>query len=250
MQAAIGVIGGSGLSSLACLEGQHQQVVSTPFGLVNTLLGQVDNKPVVFIPRHGLDHNVPPHKVNYRANLWALKACSVTQIFAFNVVGGISERMHPGNFVLADQLIDYTWGREHTYHDGNHYSDLPELAYADMTQPIIMHSKLYKQVFTSLQLPYVMGAVYGCTQGPRLETPVEISRLAKDGCDVVGMTAMPEAALARELSLNYSMISYVVNWAAGVNNNNPCFEEIMEEVHKGAQKANEVFPLIIKIMNN
>ncbi|MCL4138739.1 UNVERIFIED_CONTAM: hypothetical protein GTU68_058797, partial [Idotea baltica] len=171
---------------------------------------------VIFLPRHGEDHQVPPHKVNYRANIAALKEQKVSAIYAVNVVGGINMEMCPGDLVIPDQVIDYTWGREHTYSD-------------DFTDPYdqTLRNNLLQQAI-KLGLHVHAGGVYGATQGPRLETAAEIARMQRDGCDIVGMTGMPEAALARELDIPYSCLALVVNMAAGLGDK----EITMAEIHK------------------
>ena len=215
----IGIIGGSGFTCFDELKVKERLNCSTPWGepsspLVLGIVGSsTESSEVVFIARHGEAHQLPPHKVNYRANIAALKDQQVSGIYAVNVVGGINMEMCPGDLVIPDQIIDYTWGREHTYSDG----PSAELQHVDFTNPYdqTLRDKLLQQAI-ALGLQVHSGGVYGATQGPRLETAAEISRMGRDGCDIVGMTGMPEAALARELGIPYVSLALVVNMAAGL----------------------------------
>ena len=211
----IGIIGGSGLYALDELEVTQRQAVDTPWGKPSDQLvcGSLNGCEVTFIARHGELHHIPPHRVNYRANLAALQAVGVEAVLAVNVVGGINGEMCPGDLVIPDQVIDYTWSREHTYSDGAGAA----LQHVDFTEPYDkpLRETLLKAAIAS-GLPVHGEGVHGVTQGPRLETAAEIRRMANDGCDIVGMTGMPEAALARELGLPYACLALVVNMAAGL----------------------------------
>ncbi len=208
----IGVIGGSGLTSLKQLQITHREVVNTPYGEASAPLthGRLGNLELLFLPRHGSGHNIPPHRINYRANIWAMKELGVEQIIGFATVGGITQP--PQAMVIPDQLIDYSWGREHTFFDGED----GQVAHVDFTSP---YCDELRNTLTTAALnagiDIVTEGVYGVIQGPRLETAAEINRLQMDGCDIVGMTALPEAALAREKGLCYATCAIVVNWAAG-----------------------------------
>ena len=209
-----GIIGGSGLSALQGLEIVRQKVQQTPYGEASSALtfGQMADSEIIFLPRHGNPHVIPPHKVNYRANIWALKENGVDRIIAVNAVGGITTQMYPGQIILPDQIIDYTWGRVHSYYE----EGLNQVTHVDFTCPY--SSGIRDKLMTAAKkadIDCVDSGTYAATQGPRLETSAEIKRLEQDGCDVVGMTGMPEAALARELSIEYASICMVVNWAAG-----------------------------------
>ena len=163
------------------------------------------------MPRHGDGHALPPHRINYRANIAALREAGVTDILAVTAVGGISAEAAPGSIVVPDQLIDYTWGRDHTLYDGLNGT----LDHVDFSQPYT--ERLRRLLIDQMTDGELVGAgVYGATQGPRLESAAEITRMARDGCTIVGMTGMPEAALAREAGMAYATVSLVVNWAAGV----------------------------------
>jgi 5'-deoxy-5'-methylthioadenosine phosphorylase len=210
----LAIIGGSGLTRLSVLEVTHRQVVRTPFGEPSCALtfGRIGGANVVFIARHGYGHSLAPHEINYRANLWALKQQNIRGVIAIGAVGGIRADMQPGAIALPEDLIDYTWGREHTYFEG---LDKP-VVHADFTHPYC--PKLRQRLLDAAQLEaigLIDGGVYACTQGPRLESAAEINRLERDGADIVGMTGMPEAALARELELPYALLTVVANYAAG-----------------------------------
>jgi 5'-methylthioadenosine phosphorylase/5'-methylthioinosine phosphorylase len=210
----LAIIGGTGLTRLAHLEIERRERVSTPYGEPSAALvfGRLHEQEMVFLARHGDPHINPPHKVNYRANLWALKHVGVTSVLAVAAVGGIRADMIPGRLVMPDQIIDYTYGRAHTFFE----DDLEHVTHIDFTRPYSQW--LREKVLTAAKvagIAVIDGGVYGCTQGPRLETAAEIVRLERDGCDLVGMTGMPEAALARELDLDYACCAVVANWAAG-----------------------------------
>ena len=210
----LAIIGGTGLAQLANLEITHRQVMRTPYGEPSgaVTFGRLRQREVMFIARHGYGHTIPPHEVNYRANLWALHEQGAQRVISVAAVGGIRADLVPGVVVLPDQIIDYTHGREFTYFDGRDRS----VTHIDFTQPYT--EKLRQQILEAVKLAKVNcldGGVYAATQGPRLETIAEINRLERDGADMVGMTGMPEAALARELGLSYAAIAVVVNHAAG-----------------------------------
>jgi 5'-methylthioinosine phosphorylase len=216
MSGSIAVIGGTGVDELEGLEVVASHLPETPFGEPSRPIqeGRLGAASVYFLQRHGSPGAIPPHRINYRANLWGLQALGVRQVVAINAVGGISDGMRPGRLVIPHQLVDYTWGREHTFDDGTS----GQLQHIDFSAPFdaVMRRDLLT-VASAEQIPHLSEGVYGVTQGPRLETAAEIWRMARDGCDVVGMTAMPEAALARELGLAYASICMVVNPAAGLS---------------------------------
>lgn len=236
MSEVLGIIGGSGLTRLEALEVSHREVVNTPYGDPSAplIFGKLDKLPVVFLPRHGGEHTVPPHQVNYRANMWAMQQAGITKVIGVAAVGGISEHMGPGVICVADQIIDYTYGREHTYFEG----DLTSVTHVDFTEPycLALRSKLI-QAATAAGIELVEQGTYAAMQGPRLETAMEIRRLAQDGCDIVGMTGMPEAALARELDLCYANLSLVVNWAAGLEDGPITMHEIEGHLSTGIGRA-------------
>lgn len=243
------VIGGSGLYRFDGLEIIEQKKVTTPFGEPSDALtiGQFKNQKLVFLPRHGSQHHLPPHKVNYRANLYALKSIGVTRILAVNAVGGVTTDLQAGDIVIPDQLIDYTYGREHTFSDGTDNVVVSgRVEHIDFTEPF--DAALRKQILAaaaSIPLPVISQGVYGCTQGPRLESAAEITRLSRDGCSLVGMTAMPEAALARELGLSYASIAIVANLAAGLSEVPLTVEDIHAVVANGLEKIQQLIKATI-----
>lgn len=210
----LAIIGGSGLTQLSSLDVTRRQVARTPYGEPSGVLtfGRICSEEVMFLARHGYGHAIPPHAVNYRANIWALKEYGATHIVSVASVGGIRGDLNPGDIVIPHQIIDYTWGRKSTYFDGNG----TPVVHVDFTEPYDLElRRLFITAATTAGVNVKDGAVYGATQGPRLETAAEICRYERDGVDVVGMTGMPEAVLARELGVPYAAINLVANHAAG-----------------------------------
>lgn len=209
----LAIIGGSGLTRLSTLAVAHREVVRTPYGDPSStlLFGQIAERDAVFLARHGHGHTIPPHRVNYRANMWALKEKGARAVVAVASVGGI-RHCGPGDLVLPHQLIDYTSGREATFYDGGD-RNVVHIDFTHPYDPALRESCLAAAVTAGIAL--ADGGVYGAVNGPRLETAAEIDRLEGDGATLVGMTGMPEAALARELGLPYAAICVVVNHAAG-----------------------------------
>ncbi len=211
----LGIIGGSGLSSLFGHATQTSRPsAETPYGPPSgpLTMGQLGGREVAFLARHGESHRIPPHEVNYRANIWLLKERGVSKVLAVAAVGGIGPDFGPGCLAVPHQLIDYTWGRPSTFFEGPG----KPVTHIDFTEPYSQSMrKEILEAALACDMRVVDGAVYAATQGPRLETAAEIDRLERDGADVVGMTAMPEAALARELGLDYAAIAVVANHAAG-----------------------------------
>ncbi|WP_394537763.1 S-methyl-5'-thioinosine phosphorylase [Lysobacter enzymogenes] len=210
----LAVIGGTGLYRIAELQDveSHQPVTryGAPSGPIR--IGGLGGRRVAFLARHGEGHSLPPHQINYRANLAALQALGATRVLALNTVGGITERFGPRVLGCPDQLIDYTWGRISTLCE----EPGTEVLHVDFGEPYTR--ALRAAVLAAAQragVALVDGGCYGATQGPRLETRAEIARMRRDGCDLVGMTGMPEAGLARELGLDYACLAIVANWAAG-----------------------------------
>ena len=210
----LGIIGGSGLTQLANLDVSHREVVRTPYGDPSGPLtfGRIRGKEVAFVARHGYGHTIPPHLVNYRANIYALEISGASQVVSVASVGGIRSDLGPGCLVVPHQIIDYTWGREMTFQSG---IDGPVI-HVDFTKPYDSGVReMLLDVSRRIGEQVLDGGVYASMQGPRLETAAEIDRLQHDGADMVGMTGMPEAALARELDLPYAALCVVANWAAG-----------------------------------
>lgn len=210
----LAIIGGSGLTKLSNMEVLRREVARTPYGEPSGALtfGTMCERPVVFLARHGYGHTIPPHLVNYRANIWALQQAGVEAIVSVASVGGIREELGPGTLIVPHQIIDYTWGREITYFEGGEGL----VRHVDFTHPYdeVLRQRLLRAGALAGET-MVDGGVYAAAQGPRLETAAEIDRFARDGADVVGMTGMPEASLARELDIPYAAINVVVNYAAG-----------------------------------
>jgi 5'-methylthioadenosine phosphorylase len=210
----LAIIGGSGLTRLGNLEETRRQVIRTPYGEPSGALtfGRIQGRDVVFLARHGYGHTIPPHAVNYRANIWALSNQGVKCVVSVASVGGIRADLAPGVLAVPHQILDYTHSRKATYFDGSDRA----VRHIDFTHPYC--SALRARLLNAGNLAserIVDGGVYAATQGPRLETAAEIDRLERDGADMVGMTGMPEASLARELDLSYAAIAVVANHAAG-----------------------------------
>ena len=213
----LAVIGGSGLVGLGQMKVIRREIARTPFGEPSgpLVIGQMSEAPVLFLARHGPGHIHAPHRINYRANVWALRQAGATSLLAVAAVGGMADNTGPGVIVAPDQIIDYTYGREHTFCDGSERT----VVHVDFTRPYSDELReAVIQAAASVGEPVISTGVYGATQGPRLETAAEIQRMARDGATLVGMTGMPEAALARELSLRYAHLCVVSNWAAGCGN--------------------------------
>jgi 5'-methylthioinosine phosphorylase len=210
----IAIIGGTGLTRLRDLEILRSEALQTPYGEPSAALaiGSLYGREVVFLARHGDDHTIPPHRVNYRANLWALRHLGISRVISVCAAGGISRDAGPGTIMIPDQIIDYTWGRAHTLF----VDELDAVTHIDFTEPYC--EALRQQLLAAAGRAGIDvrdKGTYGATQGPRLETAAEIDRMERDGCDIVGMTGMPEASLARELGLCYAACAVSANAAAG-----------------------------------
>lgn len=233
------IIGGTGLSQIEGFILKEELHVDTPYGKpsASLLSGILDDQTLCFLARHGHPHFIPPHRINYRANLWALKSLGVQQILAVNAVGGIAAHMGAAHINLPDQIIDYTYRRNSSFCDADNAPPL----HVDFSYPFDerLRQLLVKQA-RNLSLDFSSGGVYGCTEGPRLETAAEIKRLAQDGCDVVGMTVMPEAVLARELDIAYASISVVANKAAGCSEGIITMAEIEKALALGMRRVQQL----------
>lgn len=233
----LAIIGGSGLYSPGDgFELAETVAPETPWGdtSANVLVGSWYGEPLVFLPRHGPNHAIPPHRINYRANLWALASRGVSRIIAVNAVGGIGADMAPQVLVVPDQLIDYTSGREHSFSEGGEDG----VRHVDFTWPY--SAGMRRRIIAAAEragITLVDGGVYGCSNGPRLETAAEIRRCRNDGCTMIGMTGMPEAALARELDIEYAGISLVVNWAAGLESDQLDMGDIVANLERGMERV-------------
>jgi 5'-deoxy-5'-methylthioadenosine phosphorylase len=244
----LAIIGGTGLTSLPGLEIVRREVVSTPFGEPScpVIHGRFFAKEVAFLARHGHAANIPPHRVNYRANLWAVRHIGVENVIAVNAVGGIrADLQRPGSIAIPDQIIDYTYSRAHTFFEDG----LAHVVHIDFTRPYCerMRTALLEGARRA-GVEAAGRATYGATQGPRLETAAEVDRLERDGCDVVGMTGMPEAALARELGLCYAACVVVANAAAGRGPGLLSMEEIDRNLRAGMDTVRRVLAEAIPLI--
>jgi 5'-methylthioinosine phosphorylase len=240
----LAIIGGTGLTQLSDLTIIKRDKLTTPYGSPSAdfITGELNQKEVIFLARHGNPHTIAPHKINYRANIWGLKHLGVEQIIAVAAVGGITEDMIPAHIAIPDQIIDYSHGRLHTFFEDENYP----VTHIDFSYP-------YNQKLRAALIIAAANAninispigTYGCTQGPRLETVAEIKRLEKDGCNVVGMTGMPEAALAKELEMDYAAISVIANWAAGKTAGEITMAEIEQNLHAGMENIAQLLKVFI-----
>jgi 5'-methylthioadenosine phosphorylase len=244
----LAIIGGSGLTQLSTLEVQRREVARTPYGEPSGALtfGLLNGREVVFLARHGYGHTIAPHRVNYRANIWALKKAGANAIVSVASVGGIRADFGPGVLVIPDQIIDYTTGRSNTFFDGGESS----VRHVDFTFPYDkdMRRQLLRAALAAGE-PVVDGGVYAATEGPRLETAAEINRLERDGADLVGMTGMPEAVLAREQELAYAALNVVVNYAAGrsASAQGIHFEQVEEVLQDAMRRVRQVLSCLCEV---
>ena len=243
----LAVIGGSGLYNMPGHEDTEERIISTPFGEPSApvVIGNLEGMRVAFLARHGIGHHLNPSEVNYRANIWVLKEAGVKNVIAVNAVGGIHADMGPGCLVIPDQIIDYTWSRTNTFFEDS----LSTVVHVDFTEPYceVVRQHLIKGA-RKADLALIDQATYGATQGPRLETAAEVDRLERDGCDIVGMTGMPEAVLARELDLCYASVSLVVNRAAGRGTGAITMEEIEQNLNSGMQQVRRLLEYTIPLI--
>jgi 5'-methylthioadenosine phosphorylase/5'-methylthioinosine phosphorylase len=226
------IIGGSGLTQIASIKIIARKHIQTPYGSPSSActIGEFCGQKTIFLARHGAPHTIAPHNINYRANLWALKQAGAEQIIAVAAVGGITPEMYPARLAIPEQIIDYSYGREHTYFA----DEMEAVNHIDFSFPY--DENLRQQLINSAviaELNIQPNGVYGCTQGPRLETAAEITRMERDGCDLVGMTGMPEAALARELEIPYACCAVIANWAAGKSAGEITMPEIINNLEQG-----------------
>ena len=246
MRAAI--IGGTGFTLPEDLKVTDQRTVDTPYGATSGALarGELGGNEVVFLPRHGYGHTLPPHRINYRANLWALHSIGVTHVIAVTSVGGIHAGIPPRKIVIPDQIIDYTHSRKQTFFD----EEADGVRHIDFTWPYCGElRKALLRASKGLQLSVFDGGIYGATQGPRLETAAEICRMERDGCDVVGMTGMPEAALAKEMGLCYAVCALCVNRAAGKDGEQEiAIGEIERTAHAGMVAVKRLLAATVELL--
>ena len=228
----LAIIGGTGLTQLNGLSIIKYETLTTPYGTPSAdfITGEYNQKEIIFLARHGNPHTITPHKINYRANIWGLKHLGVEKIIAVAAVGGITPEMAPAHIAIPDQIIDYSHSRLQTFFEDENYP----VTHIDFTYPY--HRALRAAlIIAAAKADITISPIgtYGCTQGPRLETAAEIKRMEKDGCDLVGMTGMPEASLAKELEMDYAAISVIANWAAGKTAGEITMAEIERHLHNG-----------------
>ncbi|HOJ93015.1 MAG TPA: S-methyl-5'-thioadenosine phosphorylase [Dictyoglomaceae bacterium] len=237
----IAIIGGTGVYDPAFLENPEELIISTPFGEAKVLKGIYYGEEVGFLARHGVKHSVPPHKVNYKANMWALKNLGVERILTTTAVGSLKMNLVPGDIVILDQFIDFTKNRDYTYYNG----DDGRVIHLDFTNPYC--PELRNILFNAAKELGIRVHPYGtyvCTEGPRFETPAEIKMFATFG-DVVGMTNVPEVILARELEMCYATVSLVTNYAAGISQNILTHQEVLEVMSENIEKVRKLFSFVI-----
>lgn len=242
----LAIIGGTGLTELQEWQPEEEKMISGPYGEPSAPLqfGRFAGHNVVFLPRHGKGHTLPPHMINYRANIWALQEVGVEGIIAVNAVGSINSAMMAESLVVPHQIIDYTWGREASF------AEAGKVTHIDFTHPY--DDDLRDELIDAGEMEGIMifpEAVYGATQGPRLETAAEINCMERDSCDIVGMTGMPEACLARELEIPYACLSLVVNMAAGRSDGLITMVDIERALKNGMSKVHRVLGYLLTARN-
>jgi len=257
----LGIIGGSGLYELEGLKFLKEINIETPFGKPSSpvVIGEIENKKVAFLARHGRDHSFPPHLVPYRANLWAFREVGVDRILAVSAVGSINKLFRPGDLVVIDNFIDLTKRRESTYYEGRFSKKVEgedriarllnegKVVHIDVTEPYCPQMRaLLMDILEELKLRYHGAGVYACTEGPRFESRAEIDMLAKVGADVVGMTGYPEVVLARELTMCYASLCVVANPAAGISQHRLTSDEVIELMKEKEEEIKRILELFIK----
>lgn len=243
----LALVGGTGLTELD--DGAETIDMDTPYGRPSAPIRVTEAGPLrlLFLPRHGSPHRFPPHLVNYRANMWALKEAGAGRVLAVSAVGGITDAYGPGTLAAPDQLIDYSWGREHSYSDSEHVP----LVHVDFTNPYEgpLRNALLRSA-REARLALVDGGCIGVFQGPRLESAAEVERARRDGCDMAGMTSLPEAGLARELGLDYAGIAVVSNWGAGVGDELISEDDIAETLREPMGRVRALVKALVKTLGN
>ena len=244
----LAIIGGTGFNFINSLEAKSSQRLETPYGdpSADFICGKLNKKEIIFLARHGNPHKIPPHKINYRANIWGLKQLGVSEIISIAAVGGMTQNMSPAHIAIPDQIIDYSYDREHTFFADN----LKAVTHIDFTFPY--SKKLRNRIIQAAdnELSMSQTGTYGCTQGPRLESAAEILRMERDGCNLVGMTGMPEASLARELDIDYAAISVIANWAAGKSEGEISMVEIEQHLKIGMADVENLLRSVVSAAKN
>lgn len=240
----IAIIGGTGLNTLAGLAITDREVVRTPWGEPSgpVVHGTLGGARVSFLARHGQGHTIPPHKVNYRANVWALKQIGIERVVAVAAVGGIHADFTPAMIAIPDQIIDYTWSRGHTFFE----DDLTDVVHVDFTEPYcpVLRAALIRAAGEA-GVEALGWGTYATSQGPRLESAAEIDKLERDGCHMVGMTGMPEAGLAREAGLRYAHCAVVTNAAAGRGEGTISMDDIHANVETGMRSTRKLLEALL-----
>ncbi len=242
MKIATAIIGGTGVYDPGMLDNTSEKVMVTPYGEALVLVGDYNGQAVAFLTRHGRKHTVPPHRINYRANLYALKMLGVEQIVATTAVGSLNKAMGPGHFALPDQFLDFTKHREHTFFDGED----GRVVHIDVTEPYCPRLRSTIAACAG-QLGYVChnGGTYVCAEGPRFETPAEIKMFHQLGGDLVGMTNVPEVVLAREAEMCYATISIVTNFAAGMSDSPLTHQEVLGVMKDSANRFRSLIASVL-----
>ena len=238
MEIKLAIIGGTGFYEPGLLEQSKEIEVETEYGLSRLLTGTYQKQKIAFLTRHGAKHSLPPHKINYRANIAALKKLGVERVLSTTAVGSLRQEYAPGTFVVIDQFIDQTKTRVDTFFDGEDGA----VYHTDFTEPYCpqLRNSLGRH-FNKQGLAYVDKGTYICTEGPRYESPAEIKAFRTWGADVVGMTGVPEVTLAREAGLCYSSLSLVTNLAAGISKSHLTHKEVIDMVDEKISIIREVF---------
>lgn len=236
MKANYAIIGGTGVYTSGAMDNPQSHIIHTPYGAAEVILGSLEGKSIAFMARHGGQHGIPPHKINYRANLYALKELGVEQVLATGAVGSIDPSLAPGDLVLVDDVIDMTKSRVNTFFDDS------TVVHVDMSDPYCarMRTKL-RDVASNMGYALRDGGTYVCTEGPRFETKAEIAMYSKLGGHVVGMTSMPEAVLAKEMELCYATVCMVTNAAAGISKEPLTVEEVTQTMRANVDKLRNLF---------
>ncbi|HHT49020.1 MAG TPA: S-methyl-5'-thioadenosine phosphorylase [Firmicutes bacterium] len=241
----VAIIGGTGVYDPGILTDRKEINVQTPYGPVNAMAGVYNGIEVVFLPRHGVGHSVPPHRINYRANIWGLRRLGVKRIIATTAVGSLNPKMRPGEMVIIDQFLDFTKGRPSTFFEGGPHG----VVHVDYTEPYCPEIRAeIRKAAASFGYQAHDGGVYVCTEGPRFETPAEIRMFAKLGGDLVGMTNVPEVVLAREAGICYATISMVTNYAAGMATGPLTHEEVVALMQENTQRLRQVIVAVLKTL--
>jgi len=241
----IGIIGGTGVYDPKILTGVAEEQVRTDYGTVKVKLGEYNSTPIVFLPRHGEGHSIPPHKVNYRANIMAMKKLGVERILATGAVGSLNLEMRPGEIVLTDQFMDFTKNRVQTFFEDGEKG----VVHIDVTDPYCLSlRKVLSSAAAAINMPIKNRGTYVCTEGPRFETPAEIKMYSMLGGDLVGMTSVPEVVLAREAEICYAIIAMVTNFAAGISPTPLTHAEVLEAMKQNNENLKKLVIKAIELM--